>query len=1531
MFFKKAKTLQLLLTTLVLSVALLATLFTEPALAQGKLITDTITSPSLEGNLLGDSATRDLTIYLPPSYDTSDMRYPVAYYLPGWGNTTFDPSWDDPFVSSDDVPEGGLDSMFDDMIAVGDMKEMIIVIPEGDNKYGGAMYTNSEVTGNHEDYIVQDVVSYIDAHYRTSPNRNSRAIAGHSMGGYGAMKLAMKHPDVFGTVAAHVPFLYFEGLKPIILSSIGENPNGMTGPSPDKIATSMSYAAAAAFSPNAENPPFYVDLAFEYPSGEIIDEVWDRWLEHDPFTMLPTYSDNLASLRGIYFEAADKDDYGFNYHADAFHQALDAVGIGHEYVIFDGGHSDTFYDRLPFSLSFLSDKLVSDADLEANKAVRRRLYEEVWNQGNLDVIDEIYAPEHTYGIYGSAEVFKQYVMMTRAAFPDVHITINDEIAQGDLVATMVTATGTHTGEFMGIPPTGVVGARTGIAIARVVDGKINMVWENHDELGMMQMLGVITPGRPSPENYTWGAPSQVTGDPGDPEINKAFVIDSIERVWNQQNLNAVDETFSPDFVAHTPVEINSPWVGTEVTKEVVTAYLTAFPDLHVTNNVVFAEGDKVVVHWTTTATHGGELMGIPPTGKQVTFTGTTIYRMADGKIVENWWAWDALGLMQQLQQAVVAQGNKAVTLKRYESYNQRNLDALDEVFTVDSYDHDQIGGDANGLEERKAFMAGFLATYPDAHWTVDDVVAGGNFVAGRITITGTSEDIPFVVTGIAIDRFIDGKIAETWTSADYLGAAEQGGDMPRMRESYEWGEPSEVTGDPGNPEANMEIIRRVIEEIWNQGNMAVADELIHPDYIHNEPGMVRVGIDLFKGGVIEYRSAFPDLRVSIDKIFAEDDKVVASWTFTGTHTGTPFKGFPTTGKSVGVQGVNINRIADGKLVESWWCVDRLSLLMQLMSATPEEINKAVRTRLYEEINKHNLDIFDEVYADDYVGDLGVVENKEVTKQSFAAYFAAFPDLHFTADDMIAEGDLIATRWTTTSTHKGEFMGIPPTNKQMGITGIAIAKFVNGKQQQLWEDMDELGMMQQLGVIPADREIFSWGEPLDITGDPGDPDINKGIVLRLITEVWNQGKLDVADELLHPDHFLNEAGYPMHGIDVCKGAVAEWRSDLPDLNIKTDLIFAEGDKVVTRWTLTGTHTGTDLMGLPATGKRLEVTGITINRIADGKAVESWWAVDRMALMQQLTAEPEEPTEDYSNVFFMSLQSGLNMISLPLKPQTPYTARSFAETLSATVVIKLDEVHQRFVGFTLDAPDDGFAIEGGKGYVVNVSEAKVVTFTGAAWTNEPPVEAAPILTQNDGAWAYVVSGILIDDANDSLNKNGYLVNVRNTRTNAVATDVVREGYFAAAFADLSRKNVIQTGDMLEVTVRDGAGEIASETFTYTVTSETIRQAFMPITLKNVGIPRHSLLLQNYPNPFNPETWIPYQIKEPAEVVIRIYNAKGQIVRLLDLGQRAAGFYISRARAAHWDGHNDAGEKVASGIYFYLFETGDFSAVRKMIILK
>ena len=306
---------------------------------------------------------------------------------------------------------------------------------------------------------------------------------------------------------------------------------------------------------------------------------------------------------------------------------------------------------------------------------------------------------------------------------------------------------------------------------------------------------------------------------------------------------------------------------------------------------------------------------------------------------------------------------------------------------------------------------------------------------------------------------------------------------------------------------------------------------------------------------------------------------------------------------------------------------------------------------------------------------------------------------------------------------------------------------------------------------------------------------------------------------------------------------------------------------------------------------------------------------------------ETMEDFSNVYVVSLSRGLNMLSVPLKPETPMTARSLAEMIGATTVIALDEVRQKFVGWTPDAPDDGFPIEGGKGYIVNLVQSRQVTFVGAAWTNQPQVAAAPSTVLNVGAWAFVLSGRLESERN----LNGYLVTARNPRTNAIMRGNVRDGYFAVAAADLSRRSIVQVGDSLEVTVTDTTGEIASEQFSFRVTSDTLANAVLPVRLDGVGIPNQTLLLQNYPNPFNPETWIPYRLSEAASVTLSIYDGTGQRIRTLSLGFQSVGFYQSRSRAAYWDGRNDLGEQVSSGVYFYQLSTPSDHQMKRMVIVK
>ena len=299
----------------------------------------------------------------------------------------------------------------------------------------------------------------------------------------------------------------------------------------------------------------------------------------------------------------------------------------------------------------------------------------------------------------------------------------------------------------------------------------------------------------------------------------------------------------------------------------------------------------------------------------------------------------------------------------------------------------------------------------------------------------------------------------------------------------------------------------------------------------------------------------------------------------------------------------------------------------------------------------------------------------------------------------------------------------------------------------------------------------------------------------------------------------------------------------------------------------------------------------------------------------------------SVYFASLSQGLNMLSVPLKPDSPMNARSLAKLVGATAVITLDAANQRFVGWTPDAPDDGFRIEGAKGYIVNVPQPRKVAFVGTAWTNQPQAAAAPSVTLNTDTWAFVVSGHL----KSNRNLDGYFVTVRNLTTSDIMIGRVRDGYFAAATANLERHSVVHVGDAIEVTVTDTAGEMASEAFTFIVTPDVLLNAVLPVVFDSVGVPKQSVLLQNYPNPFNPETWIPYHLSEAGDVTVLIYDATGSRIRTLLLGFQPEGYYQSHSRAAYWDGRNDLGEPVSSDVYFYQLSTPFFNQVKRMVIVK
>ena len=159
------------------------------------------------------------------------------------------------------------------------------------------------------------------------------------------------------------------------------------------------------------------------------------------------------------------------------------------------------------------------------------------------------------------------------------------------------------------------------------------------------------------------------------------------------------------------------------------------------------------------------------------------------------------------------------------------------------------------------------------------------------------------------------------------------------------------------------------------------------------------------------------------------------------------------------------------------------------TAQDPEANKALARRVYEEIvNQQNLDIVDEVFAAEHVEHMPPnpdIQGSEGMKEFFAGLFVSFPDMQFTIEDQIAEGDLIATRWTWTATHGGEFEGIPPTGAQVVVTGVCLFRAADGMFVEDWTNADFLGLMQQLGAVPPTREDYGWGVPSEVTGDPGE--------------------------------------------------------------------------------------------------------------------------------------------------------------------------------------------------------------------------------------------------------------------------------------------------------------------------------------------------------------------------------------------------------------------------------------------------------------
>ena len=294
---------------------------------------------ALEGNLEGESADRDVVVYLPPGYAANPARrYPVVYALHGYGMTA------DAFAGLLQTPRT-IEAAF-----ASGAPEVIVVLPDTQTLHNGSMYSSSVTIGDWEGFITRDLVGYVDTHYRTLPDRLSRGLAGHSMGGYGVARIGMKHPETFGA-------LYI--MSPCCLSArdvpLPEAAAAVEAVKTPEEATRLgflpraTFAVAAAWSPNPKKPPFYADLPTS--NGVVDRSVLARWAANAPLSMFDQYVFNLRRYQAIAMDVGDRD--GLKVDAAELHERMDASGVKNTFEIYSGDHGSAVASRfqtnvLPF-------------------------------------------------------------------------------------------------------------------------------------------------------------------------------------------------------------------------------------------------------------------------------------------------------------------------------------------------------------------------------------------------------------------------------------------------------------------------------------------------------------------------------------------------------------------------------------------------------------------------------------------------------------------------------------------------------------------------------------------------------------------------------------------------------------------------------------------------------------------------------------------------------------------------------------------------------------------------------------------------------------------------------------------------------------------------------------------------------------------------------------------------------------------------------------------------------------------------------
>lgn len=305
----------------------------------------TIESRVLQGNPLGDPATRRVPVWLPPDYADGTARHPVVYFLAGFGGGGA-------YLLSESLWGETLPQRLDRLARAGAGRLPIVVMADCLTRLGGSQYINSTATGRYADHLLDELVPFVDATFRTEPVRERRAVMGKSSGGYGATVLAMRHPEVFAAAVDHSGDKYFELCYkadiPAAVAALARHDH-----SPARFLAAFPHppaargrhwftlvnmlAMASCYSPNPAAECGF-DLPFDPYSGELRDDVWARWLTHDPVTLATAHADALRRLDLYYLDCGRWDEHHLQLGNRIYSARLRALGVPHVYEEFDGGH-----------------------------------------------------------------------------------------------------------------------------------------------------------------------------------------------------------------------------------------------------------------------------------------------------------------------------------------------------------------------------------------------------------------------------------------------------------------------------------------------------------------------------------------------------------------------------------------------------------------------------------------------------------------------------------------------------------------------------------------------------------------------------------------------------------------------------------------------------------------------------------------------------------------------------------------------------------------------------------------------------------------------------------------------------------------------------------------------------------------------------------------------------------------------------------------------------------------------------------------